>query len=140
MTGNASQRRANPKRNFLPVFDYRKRKVRGICTRNGLYDARFNGGKRYHLQGASNLHEAVTARQVLKDKMLKGDLTQINAGLSSFFDRQFTFDSYRAFKPARSVYHAAVKEMKCRLLIAAWRHLTFGTPLAPRAPVSRLPL
>lgn len=34
-----------------------------------------------------------------------------NAGLSSFFDRQFTVDSYGTFKPACSVYHAVVKEM-----------------------------
>ena len=73
MTANASPRRANPKRDFLPVFDYRKRKVRGICTRNGLYYGQFNGGKRYHLQGATNLQEAITARQVLKDKILKGE-------------------------------------------------------------------
>lgn len=34
-----------------------------------------------------------------------------NAGLSCFFDRQFTVDSLGAFKPAGSVYHTVVKEM-----------------------------
>ena len=32
-------------------------------------------------------------------------------GLPAFFDRQFTVDSYGAFKPARTVYHAVLKEM-----------------------------
>lgn len=37
-----------------------------------------------------------------------------NAGLSSFFDRQFTVDSFGAFKPARSVYQMVVKELNVR--------------------------
>jgi 2-haloacid dehalogenase len=42
-----------------------------------------------------------------------------NAGLADFFERQFSIEAARAYKPAQVLYHMVAKSLMCHLLPAA---------------------
>ena len=62
-----------------------------------------------------------------------------NAGLAHFFERQFSVDTWRVFKPSRELYTGVAKELGVApsdcMMVAATR----GTPSVRRPPVSAAP-
>ena len=58
----------------------------------------------------------------------KGGKTPLeNAGLADFFERQFSVETARAYKPAQVLYHMVAQELEVPPPPAAWSRLTSGT-------------
>jgi Predicted hydrolase (HAD superfamily) len=67
----------------------------------------------------------------------KGGKTPLeNAGLADFFERQFSVEAARAYKPAQVLYHMVAQELEVPPPPAAWSRHTSGTRSGRRAPAS----
>jgi phosphoglycolate phosphatase-like HAD superfamily hydrolase len=59
-----------------------------------------------------------------------------HAGLAPFFERQFSIETVRSYKPARRPTTRSPRNWPCRGPRVSWSPATSGTPWARRAPAT----